>query len=853
MASPQPHNDQAAPGDDEMMVQPQVVDLMLQLNQLRRISNRPMSVDEQAQALGKIIERQQAQKRANCETIMAAGEAQFDEAAMEEAVRASKRQRTGSKVDLNDARKMYVYGPEGRPEQIDDAVDVLALDAELLSLSDDFEGEFSEVRFNMADERLSDNDSPTYKPGFNLLESVCSHIWLATEVGKHVRPRDIVNLFSVSKAFHGLIKQHWQSTILAWGEHMAPSSLKVFFWKFYGKYAIQDPTGTTWAAPGPFMNNFPRPAWAAADRAKPCDKTIRMVPGLKYLAMIVERERRVRDILACLARNGHRLPRTAHETLKKIWLLMDISTNNLRRAFIRNENLWRARDLYNAQMFFVKLQLRFNEPAFGPECPTLVETLLGQREGLTPLWRLFRGAHAADPLLEVMQMRVRYCCEDDDAAQHREEWQDYFGVPAWDLGFGHLEGWGEGHVHLSRPDELVVEEAVRRAIGLQDHLLFMVLWGHVDWRNRRNLVPTEDEMYMSDDELPPLAPRRQEGPGGVLGRCGNVPFEQGNWTPAHALKARWDTLTDEEKKALNGADYADAMRMIAWDDEDEGFFDPDVSETPKYHDGGPHEDDCVCEECGGMCTKCGVLHHDGDDDEICCDGDGDGDGEGEDQGWCDIVTAPAGLAEAEPAILAMWDKLTPEQKERIVDAYKEYQAKHRAAGTTAGHDPIKTSYPRDYKISDPTCLALLRKYDVFPHEMFGSRSKGVDEEGKEDEGGDDDADDEMDLDHFDADADGDDVDDDSDDEVDGDYGDDDVDDEALKALADQEYSDEELYLNVDKYKSYLADAREEAGLFYDDPNEDEEEDGIDGGLAHEEDMDAFDGKVPMKMRDTRYC
>ncbi|ROW15413.1 hypothetical protein VPNG_02282 [Cytospora leucostoma] len=826
----------------------------------------------------------------------AGGDAQFDEAAMEEAVRALKRRRrrmrdgtasdggadTESDTDMgmgmNDlqrgngacARKMYAYGPEVGPPApgLDGDIDGLVLDTELLSLSDErIKGEFSAATIDVANDDDDDQNpkdtGPAYKPGFNLLESICSHIWLATEVGKHMRPADIVRLYSVSRSFHLLVRQFWQSTVTAWGEHMAPSSQRVFFWKFYSRYAIQDPTGTTWAAPGPFASSFPRPAWAAPLRGRAHDASVRLVPGLRYLAMIAEREVRVRDILACLARAGHRLPASAHVALKKIWLLMDISTNGLRRAFVRNGELWTDGDLYDAQMFLVKLQMRFNEPVFGPNCPSLVETLLGQREGLTPLWRLLRGGGRKGfrDLLDVMQMRARYCVDgggDGAAARHRDRWEDYFGVPAWDLGFGHLEGWGEGVVHLSRPDELIVEEAVRRGgMALRDHLVFMVFWGHVDWEKRRNLVPTEEEMYMSDDELPPLTTSAGR-------KCGNVPFEHGNWLPVHAAKARWDSLTDEEKLAINKRDELDDIKFLPWDDDDEGFFDPDPVEfdgtkTAEDDDGDSHGEDCICEECEGACKKCGEIHDEEDDEECCGSGsegdeaedEGDDEDEDESEEKDKSFNIPAGVTD--PAIIKMWNKLTTKQKQHIASTHASAQARlhtrRRVSGTAiVNRAPIGTTtlYPRDYKISDATCLALLRRYDVFPDEMFSPAPPGEEyEEHREPEGVEGEADEMMDEDNSGG---------------DGDDENSTTDDEALKALGNEEYSDDELDFDVDKYKSYLAEAREEIGLIggFADGGDDDEEDGdlamASSKQAHEADVEGSEAtRIPMKLPDTRYC
>ncbi|KAH8764839.1 hypothetical protein F5883DRAFT_497135, partial [Diaporthe sp. PMI_573] len=470
---------------------------------------------------------------------------------------------------------MFAYGPEQQPSGLngDGRIDLadLIFDSQILGLSVDFSGahstEFHDLRY--APDVDKPDLEPTYKPGFNLLESVCSSVWLAVEVAKHLRVRDIVNLYSTSKTFHTLLNEHWQSSIFAWAEHMAPSSFRIFYWKFFGSYTRVDPSGTTWEAPGLFADAIPQPPWAKRRPVTAADKQVRSVPGLRYLAMLVNREVRVRDILAKLARAGHRLPSRCHEAIKKMWLLMDLPTNTLRRGFIRSPQLWTTEDIYNAQMFVTKLQMRFNEPVFGPDAPLAVETILGSPQGLTPLWQMLRGKKYTE-MLEAMQMRVRYLAS-DPAVRRFRNWEQHYDIPSWQLGTGHLEGWGRGSIHLSRPDELIIEEASRRNLDLKDHLMYMTFWGHVDWQKRANLVPTEDEMYMSDDELPVLA-AHQKGPDGILGNCGNVPFEYGEWKPEQALLARWDTLTDKEKLALREHIGHDETKMAANEDDDEGFW-----------------------------------------------------------------------------------------------------------------------------------------------------------------------------------------------------------------------------------------------------------------------------------------
>ncbi|KFY68372.1 hypothetical protein V498_10655 [Pseudogymnoascus sp. VKM F-4517 (FW-2822)] len=221
---------------------------------------------------------------------------------------------------------------------------------------------------------------------------------------------------------------------------------------------------------------------------------IRRVPSFRWLFMVVHRERCVRDILACLAREGHRLPKSAKETLLKTWVVMDVSTTAGRICLVHNETWWTDTDCWNAQAWVLKLGMRFNEPITGVGDDGLVRVMLGQR-GLTPLWRLLtrQGFKTG---VEVLRAAVRYCYE----VRAENTGMSIFGVPPGEIGKLHLEGWGEGKIHLFRIDELVMRESVRRRLRLDDHLLYMMLWGHVDPVTGRDIKPSDEEMYMSDTE-----------------------------------------------------------------------------------------------------------------------------------------------------------------------------------------------------------------------------------------------------------------------------------------------------------------------------------------------------------------
>lgn len=607
------HVEEAVPVD--MVEDPLYQQTLLQVQEWQRQNNVPMTQDQQS----RLAVEETWKKKDNCKggkRLAELDEDDLEDDIIEEAVRVQKRQRV-RRQQLNfhaNARKVYVQGPENRPKPMDiDSNSVedyqvtsYDLDLEILGVTAEFKGEFSGETLSLDNNPFKKSyEHQVFDRNFRLIESICCDWSFMIEVTKHLRVNDIVMLYSVSKTFHDLVNLRFQSTIAAWAQEISPSGWKVFYWKFYGSLCTSDPAGKPWAMPGPVA--IPRPPWARPQRVISSTDRVRSVPGLKYLAMIAQRETRTRDIIACLARAGHRLPGTMHITLKKMWMLMDIYTNRLRRAFVRNEDLWTHRDLYNAQMFYVKLQMRFNEPIFGPKATVLADTFLGLRGGLTPLWKLLRKKDYIGGE-QILQTRLRYFCRDSLIQHHLLIGEPYIGVHPNDLGNEHKEGWGKGKVHLWRPDELVIEESVRRSLHMEKHLVFMVFWGHVDWKKRLNLVPTEEEMYMSDDELPPLPKTGNYAAHGLWGRCGNVPFDFDNWQPKHAMKARWKTLKREEKLAIIKDDQNEQLRALPFEkDVGEKFWDLPYNSNdrahPDYSDGdetasGESDDEDVDTEMG---------------------------------------------------------------------------------------------------------------------------------------------------------------------------------------------------------------------------------------------------------------
>ncbi|KAK4204255.1 hypothetical protein QBC40DRAFT_336981 [Triangularia verruculosa] len=394
------------------------------------------------------------------------------------------------------------------------------------------------------------------KPTIDLLATLCTTPELLIEVCKHLPPRDIVNIYALHRGFHDALNHNMRKFIFAWARSMAPVAAKIYSSPVYSHWFIPDPAGRT-------------ATWSDRDLSRPQPgqailggedlhinsnlKEVRLVPGLFWLQHVVHREVRVRDILAVLARRGHRTLPGTNATLQKMWLVLDCPTNKMRMQLFVSRDFITDEDLYRFQLFFVKLVLLCNDPFFGPGSTILPRLFLGQK-GLSPLWKFLRKKeYRGDGA--IRQLKIRY----DVAPKSREIWEgkSVMGVEIYDMGVIQFEGWANGGMDLlMRPEELMMTEAGRRGLDLMGgwQVLFrMMTYGHVDYATGSNLVPSLEEMYMSDDGERAVGVGKVAGiheNSKVNGGCGNVPFERGMWQPKHARKRRWKELTQEEKDEI---------------------------------------------------------------------------------------------------------------------------------------------------------------------------------------------------------------------------------------------------------------------------------------------------------------
>ncbi|KAL8391971.1 hypothetical protein RB595_002256 [Gaeumannomyces hyphopodioides] len=422
---------------------------------------------------------------------------------------------------------------------------------------------------------------------FDLISSLASFNILTAEIIKYLHPREVLTLYSISRVFHAT----WNASELSFARIMAsfidPAAAVAFPWEIYRDYLIRNPKG--------YIDiDYTQPSWTRGrdiDKPEEWEKKVsscrgvslgtpdnsaaepglestvpansgsRFCAGMAWVNMLAQRERQSRDIVAVMARKGHRVPSGTRWLLRKLWLLLDCSTNDDRAKLMAT---WSDLDLFLAEIFFIKLSMLFTDPFSGGGTAELKDLLLGQPTGLRCLWQLLRRKRFATDMMEVLKLQLMFEHEVTPAEARNKT---VMGIPVSLLSIVHTEGWGHGTKHLMQPGELVAIESLRRGLGLETKAEEMMSWGRRDHDSGEQLVPRIEEIYMSDDELGP-APR------GIDGRAGNVPLEPNDWMPHHCMRAVFDTLEPDEQLAVIAVEEDELLKAQAWLPED-GLSDED--------------------------------------------------------------------------------------------------------------------------------------------------------------------------------------------------------------------------------------------------------------------------------------
>ena len=222
--------------------------------------------------------------------------------------------------------------------------------------------------------------------------------------------------------------------------------------------------------------------------------------------------------MALFAEDGVPLPVRCSLAIKRLWFILDIPDNARRIGFVHNTNLFTDLDLYFSMCFFIKMDMRLNDPTASQVRHGMRKLLLAQESFTTVLKVLRRDMWLKQ--IDVLRAWARYKYE----PREDEEGMAIFGVPFEEIGKGKLEYWGRAvsiqreAKQLLRPDQLVMREAVKRGLRFHKHFLRCMLYGYVrmdtlqDYAPRkmnRRLESLKDE-YEADDDIGGLTWRMEK-------------------------------------------------------------------------------------------------------------------------------------------------------------------------------------------------------------------------------------------------------------------------------------------------------------------------------------------------------
>ncbi|KIW13337.1 hypothetical protein PV08_08525 [Exophiala spinifera] len=334
----------------------------------------------------------------------------------------------------------------------------------------------------------------TDNPSFNVFNGILLYPELVFALASHLPVKDLVSLYAISKDFHTIIDTRFTTVVLNQALTKAPESARIFGFRTYGSLCRTDPAA-----------RIPHP-----DAGKAAQNIPRRIPSFRWLKMVLHREKVVHELVTVFAEDGIPLPFRCRLALKRLWFLLDIPDNARRIGYVHNARLLSNLDIYFAACFFVKLDLRLNDPRANDKRDGLRKMLLQQRSFTTILRVIKREIWQTK--YDVLQewVRQRYI------PRGHELGVPIFGVPPEKVGKGKLEYWGERSAtvlgrppkDLLRPDQLIVREALRRGIPLGKEYMRLMLAGYVRPDTLDNYAPRkygrrieylEDEEYEVDD------------------------------------------------------------------------------------------------------------------------------------------------------------------------------------------------------------------------------------------------------------------------------------------------------------------------------------------------------------------
>ena len=315
-------------------------------------------------------------------------------------------------------------------------------------------------------------NQPTQKYPSSIFNKLLDHPDLLYAVCHWLEPEDLVSLYAISKDFHIMINTQFTTFALDFARTRCPESAKIFHFKCYQNLCMLD---------------------ASQNKSEDRKGTIRDIPSMKWIRMIIYRDRAVDGIIRSLALKGLRLPKHASIVLKKLWFIMDLPDSRRRIGVIHNPSLWTDVELFIAAMFFMKLDMACTDPMDGCGERRIRQLLMAQR-GLDMTDKVLRRTRMRNQY-ELLQMHVQwdFARADMPPPGMRIGPRTVFGVQLWDCARLKGENWRSWAPKLMRPDELVFKEAIRRELRFQDKIIDMMLWGNLHPVTGKDVFPTNEK------------------------------------------------------------------------------------------------------------------------------------------------------------------------------------------------------------------------------------------------------------------------------------------------------------------------------------------------------------------------
>jgi len=337
-----------------------------------------------------------------------------------------------------------------------------------------------------------------YLPGsntpqpFNIYKTIIRNHHFFAHFVSRLPISSLVDLYAIDKEFHFRFNRCSTSLLSDFVKENAWEAAQIFSWVLAPELCISDPMLRP-------MDGRPHLA--------------RDVPTIRWAKMVMYRDAIVYHIPTLLALDGLHVPHDVPIVLMKFWLLMEMRTNSLRRAFIKDKHVWSDQELLHFLLFFVKLDMRFSHPVRGLGFGELGHTMLTQK-GLTPLFDQLIGDACID-YDDAVQMLVRTYPITHLNVDHFV-WladEDDTGVPREQRGAMCREEWNEYGVYMESAVNTVIKEAIRRDLHPEKYLADFMTYSFVDRATQENIPNLQRRIRLQNS----CVRMRSAWPSGCLG------------------------------------------------------------------------------------------------------------------------------------------------------------------------------------------------------------------------------------------------------------------------------------------------------------------------------------------------